>query len=295
MKRHRIQVESGAAMKIQKLLSCCAVLVFTVGFAFARQNGANRDGQSNAITEADQLDSQVGTLFKQQQFDKALPLAQRELMLRESALGPNHPAVADVSRNVGELYFAKGKYKEAAAAYKRFLQIYESAYGADSPKLLDGLYRDVSILIAENQRVEALDIEKHAFRIENGVDFDRLQIPKNKNVTETGIIGGLMTIGSAPIFPQDAKRGGISGSVLMKVTVDEKGQVNSVNVLSGHPLLTAVSELSARRSTYAPALMEGKPVKVTGILMYHFNMTLYNNGSDRLPISDNDPATHTAH
>jgi tetratricopeptide (TPR) repeat protein len=280
-------------MKPRKLLSYRAVLVFTVGLAFARQNGANRDGQSNEIVEADQLDSQVGTLFKQQQFDKALPLAQRELMLRENALGPNHPAVADVSRNVGELFFAKGKYKEAAAAYKRFLQIYESAYGADSPKLLDGLYRYVSILIAENQRVAALDIEKHAFRIENGVDFDRLQVQKNKNVTETGLIGGLVTIGSAPIFPQDAKRVGISGSVVMKVTVDEKGHVNSVNVLSGHPLLTGVSEFSARRSTYAPALMEGRPVKVTGILMYHFNMTLNNNSTDHSPFTDNNRTDHT--
>jgi tetratricopeptide (TPR) repeat protein len=272
-------------MKTQQLLSCCAVLVFAVGLAFARQNGANRDGQSSATAEADQLDSQIGILFRQQQFDKALPLAQRELMLRENALGPNHPAVADVSRNVGELFFAKGKYKEAAAAYKRFLQIYESAYGTDSPKLLDGLYRYVSILIEEHQRIEALDIEKHAFRIENGIDFDRLQVQKNKNVTETGLIGGLMTIGSAPIFPQDAKRVGISGSVVMKVTIDEKGHVNSVNLLSGHPLLISVSELSARRSTYSPALVEGKPVKVTGILMYHFNGTLDSNRIDHTPFT----------
>jgi hypothetical protein len=81
----------------------------------------------------------------------------------------------------------------------------------------------------------------------------------------------------------------------MKVTVDEKGHVNSVNVLSGNPLLTAASELSARRSTYAPALMEGKPVKVTSILMYHFTMTLDNNGTDRLPVSDNDPRAHAAY
>jgi TonB family protein len=266
-------------MKLQIWLSCFVVFALAAGQAFARQ--------SNTLTEADQLDAQVGTLFKQQQFDKAIPLAQRELMLRENALGPNHPAVADVSRNLAELFFAKKKYKEANAAYRRFLEIYESAYGADSPKLLEGLYRYVSILISQNQRVEALDVQKHAFRIQNGIDFDRLVIQKNKNVTQSGLMAGLMTFADTPMFPQDAKRAGIYGSVLIKLTVDESGQVNSAEVLSGHPLLKEVAELSARRSTYAPAFLEDKPVKVTGILMYNFQITLDNNRADHtLPTPD---------
>lgn len=266
-------------MKSQKWLGGLVVLTVAFSPAFARQ--------SNALTEADQLDAQVGTLFKQQQFDKALQLAQRELMLRENALGPNHPAVADVSRNIGELFFAKAKYKDADTAYRRFLQIYESAYSADSPKLLDGLYRYASLLITANQRPEALEIEKHAFRIENGVDFDRLVTQKNKNVAQSGLISGLMTFGPTPAFPQDAKRAGIYGSVAIKLTVDERGQVESLKVLSGHPLLVEVSELAARRSTYAPALLEGKPVKVSGILIYNFLITLNNNRTDRtLPPQD---------
>jgi TonB family protein len=274
-------------MTVPKWPALLAVLTFAVGLAFARQDSPNGGAQSKALSEADQLDVQVGTLFKQQQFDKALPLAQRELMLRENALGPNHPAVGDVSRNIAELYFVKTKYKEANAAYRRFLQIYESAYGAESPKLLEGLYRYASLLITSSQRAEALEIQKRAFRIENGVDFDKLVTQKNKNLPQTGLMGGLMTFGPSPVFPQDAKRAGIYGSVLIRITVDESGQVDSVKVLSGHPLLTEVSELAAQRSTYSPALLEGKPVKVSGILMYNFLITLDNNRTDHtLPTQD---------
>jgi TonB family protein len=274
-------------MTASKWAALLAVLTFAASLAFARQDTPKSDAQSKALADADQLDVQVGTLFKQQQFDKALPLAQRELMLRENALGPNHPAVADVSRNIAELYFAKAKYKDAYAAYRRFLQVYESAYGADSPKLLDGLYRYTSLLITTNQRAEALEIQKHAFRIENGVEFEKLVTQKNKNLPLNGLISGLMTFSTTPTFPQDAKRAGIYGSVVIRLTVDESGKVDSLKVLSGHPLLTEVSELAARRSTYAPALLEGKPMKVSGILIYNFLINLTDPGNDHtLPTAD---------
>src|SRR5271167_1814304 len=113
-------------MITRKSIIGCAVLVFGIGSALAQQN------DSGALAEADQLDAQIGTLYKQQKFDQALQLAQKELALREKASGPDHPSVAGVYRNIGELYFAKGKSKEGIAAYHRFLEIYEKAAGVNS-------------------------------------------------------------------------------------------------------------------------------------------------------------------
>src|SRR5262249_797353 len=155
--------------------------------------------------------------------------------------------------------------KEANLAYGRFLQIYEKAFGADSPKLVDGLYRYVALLTASGQRTEALDVQKRVFRLQNGFDFDQLAVQKNKNLFQGGLMAGIMTIGPAPVYTQEAKNSGAFGSVLMKITIDEKGQLTAFSVLSGHSLLNTTAEQAARRSTFAPARREGMPVAVTGI------------------------------
>jgi TonB family protein len=269
-------------MKTWQWIFRFACLSMVTGFALAQQNTTNPEPRPSELTEADQLDAQIALLYKQQQFDRALTLAQQELALREKALGPNNPAVADVSRNIAELLFVKGKYKDANLAYRRYLEIYETAFGTDSPKLVEGLYRYVSLLSGGNQRAEALDVQKRVFRLENGFDFDSLQVQKNKNLAQNGLMAGTMTFGPTPPYSQEAKNGGLSGPVVLKITLDERGQLSSVNVLSGHPVLSAPAELAARRSTYAPAKLEGKPVKITGLLIYNFAMDLNNNRSDSI-------------
>src|SRR5579871_3515298 len=108
----------------------CGVLIFGLSLVPASaQQSASNPAQAKALAEANQLDAQIATLYKQGQVDKAISLSQRELSLREEASGPDDPGVADVSRNLSELFFAKGKAKEGNAAYKRFLQIYEKSYG----------------------------------------------------------------------------------------------------------------------------------------------------------------------
>jgi tetratricopeptide (TPR) repeat protein len=269
-------------MNIWKWILRFVCLSVVTGLTFGQQNPTSSEPRSNELIQAEQLEAQIAALFKQQQFDKALALAQQELALREKALGPNHPTVGDVSRNVAELLFLKVKYKDGLVAYRRFLQIYENAFGADSPKLVDGLYRYVSLLLVANQRAEALEVQKRVFRLENGFDFDKLAVQKNKNLVQSGLMAGTLTVGPTPPYSQEAKNGGISGPVVLKLTLDERGQLSSINVLSGHPILSAPAELAARRSTYAPARLEGMPVKITGLLIYNFGMDLNNTRSDSI-------------
>ena len=269
-------------MNIWKWIFPAVCLTVLTVLAFGQQNTTNSEPRSNELIQADQLETQIAALFKQQQFDKALSLAQQELALREKALGPNHPTVGDVSRNIAELLFLTVKYKDGLVAYRRFLQIYENAFGADSAKLMDGLYRYVSLLLIANQRAEALDVQKRVFRLENGFDFDKLAVQKNKNLVQSGLMAGTLTIGPTPPYSQEAKNGGISGPVVLKITLDDNGQLSSINVLSGHPILSGPAELAARRSTYAPAKLEGMPVKITGLLIYNFGMDLSNTRSDSI-------------
>ncbi|MDQ3710975.1 MAG: energy transducer TonB, partial [Acidobacteriota bacterium] len=61
-----------------------------------------------------------------------------------------------------------------------------------------------------------------------------------------------------------------SGAVNVQVTIDESGNVVSVSAVSGHPLLRAAAEQAARKAGFAPTLLSGQPVKVTGVVVYNF-------------------------
>jgi TonB family protein len=60
------------------------------------------------------------------------------------------------------------------------------------------------------------------------------------------------------------------GPVAVQVLIDEEGNVIAASAVSGHPLLKASAIEAARKAKFAPALLSGKPVKISGILVYIF-------------------------
>lgn len=85
-----------------------------------------------------------------------------------------------------------------------------------------------------------------------------------------GVLNGKAISLPQPEYPPTAKRVNASGSVNVQVVVDEKGDVISARAISGHPLLRAASESAARKAKFSPTKLNGKPVKVTGIVTYKF-------------------------
>lgn len=73
-----------------------------------------------------------------------------------------------------------------------------------------------------------------------------------------------------PSYPVIARNGHASGTVSVKVMIDEEGKVIAANAISGHPLLWAVCVEAAKNSLFSPTLLADKPVKVTGVIQYNF-------------------------
>jgi TonB family protein len=67
----------------------------------------------------------------------------------------------------------------------------------------------------------------------------------------------------APIYPDLAKRARISGEVILRITIDEKGKVGFVTVEKGHPLLTAAAIAAVKEWRYRPTMENGKAIPVT--------------------------------
>jgi TonB family protein len=93
---------------------------------------------------------------------------------------------------------------------------------------------------------------------------------KKPPVQSLGVINGKATYLAKPIYPAVAKAMRAEGAVNVQVLIDEKGNVVSASVVSGHPLLRAVAEQAAKQSRFSPTYLSNQPVKVTGVIVYQF-------------------------
>jgi TonB family protein len=62
----------------------------------------------------------------------------------------------------------------------------------------------------------------------------------------------------------------LEGNVVVRVEVDEKGDVISAKAISGHPLLRGFAVEAAKNWKFAPKLYKGKPVSNKGTIRIHF-------------------------
>lgn len=85
-----------------------------------------------------------------------------------------------------------------------------------------------------------------------------------------GILNGKAISLTKPEYPAAAKAVKAGGAVNVQVTIDEQGNIVSASAVSGHPLLRQAAEAAARSAKFAPTLLEGKPVMVTGVIVYNF-------------------------
>lgn len=85
-----------------------------------------------------------------------------------------------------------------------------------------------------------------------------------------GVLNGKATSLPKPPYPAAARAVRASGAVNVQVTISESGSVVSASAVSGHPLLRQAAENAARSARFAPTLLSGQPVSVTGVIVYNF-------------------------
>ena len=81
---------------------------------------------------------------------------------------------------------------------------------------------------------------------------------KGRVPCEGGIVDGLAVGKPAPAYPKRARAAGVSGTVTVRVRVDEEGRVARTRVCSGHPLLRAAAVEAARKARFRPLRLGGR-------------------------------------
>jgi TonB family protein len=73
-----------------------------------------------------------------------------------------------------------------------------------------------------------------------------------------------------PSYPDEAKNEKIEGEVTVVITIGDEGNVIYAKAKSGPEPLYRASEAAALKARFKPTLLNGKPVKVSGIITYKF-------------------------
>jgi TonB family protein len=94
--------------------------------------------------------------------------------------------------------------------------------------------------------------------------------PRPTGPVEGGILNSKAIELPAAIYPAEARKVQASGQVQVKVLVDETGRVMTADAVFGPETLRMAAIDAARKARFAPVIIAGSAVKVSGILTYDF-------------------------
>jgi periplasmic protein TonB len=75
-----------------------------------------------------------------------------------------------------------------------------------------------------------------------------------------------------PVYPATAKIARIEGVVVLEAVISKEGMVNSLRIISGHPLLTQAAIDAVRQWIYRPTLLSLEPVAVVTTITVTFSL-----------------------
>lgn len=88
----------------------------------------------------------------------------------------------------------------------------------------------------------------------------------------SGVIRGLLLNKVDPVYPQDPKDSGVSGSVVMAAVINDQGKISKLSVISGAEKLRDAALDAVNQWTYKPYLLNGKPVFVQTVITVNFDL-----------------------
>jgi protein TonB len=78
--------------------------------------------------------------------------------------------------------------------------------------------------------------------------------------------------GSEPEYPEEARRAGREGLVVLKVVIDDEGRVTVAEVLRGEEPFVASAVRSVRTWRYRPATLDRNPISIYRVLKLPFRL-----------------------
>jgi protein TonB len=75
-----------------------------------------------------------------------------------------------------------------------------------------------------------------------------------------------------PAYPQIAKIAGIQGQVVLSAIISKSGQIETLQTISGHPMLASAAKEAVRQWRYRPYILNGEPIEVETQITVNFKL-----------------------
>uniref|UniRef100_A0ABI8A356 Nephrocystin-3 n=1 Tax=Felis catus TaxID=9685 RepID=A0ABI8A356_FELCA len=134
-------------------------------FDSLKQHEKNWEGEENMICLADLYETLGRFLRDLGLLGQAVVPLQRSLEIRETALDPDHPRVAQSLHQLASVYVQWKKFGNAEQLYKQALEIAENAYGAEHPHIARELEALATLYQKQNKYEQAEHFRKKSFKI----------------------------------------------------------------------------------------------------------------------------------
>ncbi|XP_027752886.1 nephrocystin-3 [Empidonax traillii] len=125
----------------------------------------NCEGEESMICLADLYETLGRFLKDLGLLSQAVAPLQRSLEIRETALDPDHPRVAQSLHQLAGVYVQWKKFGNAEQLYKQALEISENAYGAEHPRVARELDALATLYQKQNKYEQAEQLRKKSFKI----------------------------------------------------------------------------------------------------------------------------------
>jgi TonB family protein len=96
--------------------------------------------------------------------------------------------------------------------------------------------------------------------------------PQRVRVVDTVMSAQIVTK-VAPVYPPLARQARIQGAVVLKVQISKSGDVENLQLVSGHPILAPAAVEAVKRWKYKPFLLNGEPVEVETNVSVNFTLS----------------------
>jgi TonB family protein len=99
----------------------------------------------------------------------------------------------------------------------------------------------------------------------------RTQTPLGVRVS-SGVQSGLLIRKVAPTYPPLARQARIQGTVVLQAQISKDGNIENLQLISGHPMLVPAAIQAVKQWKYRPYLLKGEPVEVETQVQVNFTL-----------------------
>ena len=105
----------------------------------------------------------------------------------------------------------------------------------------------------------------------NVAALPKVATPQRVRVS-SGVQSGLLVRKVQPAYPPLARQARIQGTVVLQAQISKTGDIENLQLVSGHPMLAPAAIEAVKQWKYKPYLLNGEPVEVETTVQVNFSL-----------------------